>query len=231
MFYDTSILINVGSSGVSPPPVPTIALRSFSSLTYATRVGSTVPAPSSIVNGDILIAVMFAAFGAPLDPDTITPPAGFVEFGVATAVVDNNLFGNVLIYWKRANNESGNYGFDQTENLSTEIYMGSYSGCKAAGTPLNATMNNIGTGANSVGLSIDTTKVNSWLLYFGQNWGDGSPSAPSAPAAMVEDFSGVILYAAHKLELIAGATGDVLQANHNTGSNPWSTRMVELLAA
>ena len=206
---------------------PTIAFRSLTNTTYASRVSTTLTPPAGLTNGDILIATLLIARGtAPFTPSL---PAGFAEFGTATQVTDGGLVADLHIYWKRAASESGDYVFTTvTTEHNTQGVMKAYSGCKASGTPLAATSNNTGTGSAASGTSITTTAANSWLLYVAHDW--EATSALTPPTGMTERFDNLV-YVADQLIAAAGATGTRSQTNANTGTGRWAVRMVELLAA
>ena len=206
-----------------------IAVHSSSSTTYASRTNTTVTAPASISDGDILVCTIFA--GAATTAPTVTGPTGWTAFGTATSVTDGSSFNaKFWTFWKRAASESGNYTFTHTA-ASSQAFIAAYSGCLASGTPLGATLNNSASaGQTSTGLSITTTAANSWLLYEAHCWGDGAMSNPSSPT-MTADLNSTLIGSWHLLIATASATGNVTQTNGNTTSDPWATRMVELLAA
>jgi len=206
---------------------PTIAFRSQTNTTYASRVSTTLTPPAGLTNGDILIATIFVGRGsAPMNPSL---PGGWAEFGTKTAVTDGGFYGDLHIYWKRAASESGDYLFTTGITAhSTQGLLKAYSGCKATGTPLAATSNNTGTGTAEVGTGITTTAANSWLLYEAHNWEGTGTLTP--PAGMTERLD-ILVYSADELITAAGPTGNRSHANVNAGANPWAVRMVELLAA
>src|SRR5882672_6501510 len=103
--------------------------RSDSFIDYGSRSNTTVPAPPAIVDGDNLYIVMM--IGASPTSPAVTPPPGFVEvldppypITVGTGI---GFEVKVRLFWKRANSESGSYGFIHT-TASTSAYMVSVLG-------------------------------------------------------------------------------------------------------
>jgi hypothetical protein len=211
-----------------------IALRSQSSLGYATRANSTVPKPATVVASDIVLMQFFAGLLGSSPPTPTLVPSGFTAFGTATEVIDTSGFrGQERIYWKRATaSEPATYDFLHT-TMNTEVAVFSLSGCLSSGTPIgpNTTNNSGDNGVNqlSTGLSITTTAAGSWLMYLGHNW---SASAGAVPPGMTQLFN-TLQFGAYELRATAGATGDRVQnpnGNSLSGANMWAARMIELLA-
>lgn len=215
----------MGAAGGGGPPDPTIAFRSLTSTTYASRTDTTLAAPAGLADNDILVAVILVGRGS--SPFAPTPPAGFVAFGTATSVTDGVFVVDLYVFWKRAASESGSYTFTHAAQSSQGL-LKAYSGCLTSGTPLNATANNTGTGTTSIGSSITTTDFNSFLLFESHEW-DGT-GGRTPPTGMSERFDS-LQYSADELITAIGATGARSYTNANSNpSFPWAVRMIELLA-
>lgn len=209
---------------LTPGTLANIALRSQSNTTYASRTNTTITAPSGIADGDILLAAIFCGRQSN-DPATPTL-SGWTQIGTATLVNDAGGFrGSLFLFYKRASSESGDYTFTHIA-MSTQGWMGAFSGAIATGSPIGAASANNGTGSTSTGTGITTTVNGSWLLYLAHDWIGGGALSP--PSGMTERFDGLV-YAATELRATAGATGNRTQTTANASGDPWAARMVELL--
>lgn len=206
-----------------------IAIRSVGTiLTYGTRTNSTLVAPASIANGDILVAAIYTES----NPTAPTPsaPGGWSTLGSTTSVTDPGGFNEKFsVWWKRCASESGNYTFTHASTTSNGVIV-AYSGCLASGTPFGTPVDNTGSGTTSTGNSVTTTAANSWLLLESHSSAGGGITPPTGMTERV-DSSGQPVYVADELIAAAGATGTRAFSNGNPGGYPWAVRMVEMLAA
>jgi hypothetical protein len=204
-----------------------IAFRSIASTTYASRTNTTVTAPASIANDDILIAAIFA--GANAGAPAITPPTGFTELlRSPTQATDMTFFGQFHVYWKRAASESGSYVFTHATG-STQAGIVAISGVPSTGTPIftysvNSLVNAIG--ATTTATGITTGAANDLLLYIAHDWAGGGALSP--PTGFTERLDGLI-YIADKIQASAGASGNVTQTNGNsTVIGNWAAFLLDI---
>ena len=215
------------------PYTGNIAFRSLVSTTYASRVNTTLTAPTGLADNDIMVMTLLVAFGG--TPPVPTPPTGWTEFGTATDIVGSSE-ANLRIYWKRAASESGSYTWTHT-SANTQGVLKAYSGCIISGTPLGATANNSGLSANAAAgtnytsvSSITTTAANSYLLFESHD-GQGIGTLIPSPG-MTTRFNGLVFSADQPLSLgVSAATGPRKMLNGNSATiDPWAVRMIELLS-
>lgn len=211
------------------------AFRSIASVTYASRTNTTVTPPSGIVNGDILIAVIFC--GAAGSVPAVTLPSGFTIISTPTVVADTGSFtGRLTLAWKRAASESGNYVFTHAA-CSTQAYVAAYSGAIASGSPIDVSSSNSsgnaptigGVGQTTTALSVTPTPADDLLLYIAHDWNGTGTLTP--PTGMTERFDSLV-YTADQALSSSSATGDRIQTNGNGASGePWAAWLVALKAA
>ena len=209
----------------------TVAFRSLTSTTYASRTNTTLTAPAGLANGDILLAAIIT--GANNPGVASTPPAGFTALpGSPTTVFDaGGFYGKLAVYKKVAASESGSYTFTHATASSQGVLL-AVSGADGT-SPVDVSSSNFsGTGATGGGntttaTGVTTTNPADLLVYLAHDWtGSG---ALSPPAGFTENFDS-LLYVGTKLLTAAGATGSVTQTNGNPNNpgNPWAAYLIAI---
>jgi hypothetical protein len=163
-----------------------IALRSQSANTCgATRTATPIVlAPSSVVNGDLLIAVV----SANNNTNVFTKPdASWTEF--AGSPFHDTASATIAVFWKVANNESGNYNFPVSGGTARSwcTWLGVYSGADTTNvpdvTPTTATSGTIP--------SMTTTTTGCALIAIATHSGSAGQvvtfTPPSSPGTFVEE--------------------------------------------
>jgi hypothetical protein len=215
--------------------VNAIARRSFNSIDYASRTNTVIPAPGTIVNGDILL-IWFSVAAATTAP-TPTPPAGFTVAPGSWPIseTDAGSFNmKSYVWWKVAASESGSYTVTHAVGSST-AFIGAYSGADQT-TPLAPTpVQNTGTSSPSTGLSVTTPRNGSMVVYCEHDWGD-TANTLTQPTGTTPTFAkvwqGIIGYVADGVLASAGATGINTMTNNNASSSElWATAMVVIQPA
>jgi Right handed beta helix region len=215
-----------------------VAVGSTSTLALGNRTNSTVTAPASIANGNLLLAFVAAGATAGSAP-TVTGPAGWTKysgspFSMTDAVGTYQMGFNV--FWKIASSESGSYVFTHSA-ADTQAIMYRITGNDTT-TPLtpaltSATNNgnspsNVGKTATATGLT--TTTPNSLVIYAVCLWdgGPGTPPTGSTPT-FTERLDTGALYLADGVLATAGATGNKANASAftaQTNTSPWYALLV-----
>ena len=167
--------------GPGPGTAHTIhpAFVNFTANVNAAGVDSTfvMTAPSSIVNGDMLIAGLSTSGSS--NGTTINPPAGWsscvAAFDAAGAAP------RTLVFTKIAKNESGNYTFTVTGGIGTSFFSGSIAHFKntVAGTDVCGA-GNTGTGTTATALSVNSATAFDYLVFIGTSDGLGTLGIPAA---------------------------------------------------
>ncbi|CDM57664.1 putative mannose-sensitive agglutinin [Rhizobium favelukesii] len=207
-----------------------IAFRSISSTTYASRANTAVTAPAGIVNGDILIAIIFLGQSGGTAPTAPTAPSGFTQIGTGTSVTESGnsfsaLFG---VYWKRAASESGSYTFTHS-TASSQAAIAVYSGALSSGSPVDVLSQNSGTlspGTTATATGVTTTAANDLVIYAGHNWDATGTLSP--PTGMTERVDSLV-YIADVAQPSAGASGNKTQTL--ASNNPWAAFLVAIKEA
>ena len=212
------------------------AVVSVSSLAYASRTNSTIPAPATISDNNILIA-----FGYGVASGGITAPTGFAlwaeaTYDTSTPGSDDNA-GHQVCYWKRAASESGDYTFSHS-SASTNWWMANCSGAVTSGTPEDpapvVTLGN-GPGApdNAVGTGLTTTVDGDLVIASLSSWDDLAAMSP--PTDFTENYDNgaatSTMYGCSLVKSPAGAVGDMTFDNTTALGNGWSIIVVSLKAA
>jgi hypothetical protein len=189
------------------------AIRSYgTALASGSRTNSTLPAPSSITNGDVLVA--FLQVGGSTSP-AVTKPAGWTEitstgYPITYSRADPWEVKN-HVYWKVASSESGNYLFTHSAGTSEGIVF-AVSGANTT-TPINPTAtafadsNNSLTTVTAPGL---TTAVDDSVVFFlAGDWNDMTTSPPTGSTPTFTEYrDGEVFYVAAGVMGARGATGD-----------------------
>lgn len=193
--------------------------------TGAARTTSTVTAPASIADGDILLFYLLCDTNG-----TVTLPTGFTNFTGSPYNNAGYLGAGLWIFaaWKRAASESGNYSATHTSR-STAGMMAAYRGCIASGTPTDATpTTNQGTSTTPTWTGVTTATDGTLLVAYG----NGDTTAGTSSSTMTErnDFNAApdsgMLY--DIVQTSAGATGN---KTATITSQNWMTFLVPLKIA
>ena len=214
-----------------------VAIRSSSTLSNALRTNSTVTAPASIVNDDVLCCLLIV--GNTTSP-AVTPPTGWTEWTTTPWPITYSKADpwevKVRLFTKVASGESGNYTFTHA-SAYTEAVMYALSGADTA-TPLSPNpTGQTGTGLTSTALSITPTVNDSFIVFAAGAWDAAGPSTP--PTGTTPTFterydpgSGGIFYVADGVLATAAATGNKSYTNANTNSEqPWGAGLICVQAA
>lgn len=204
-----------------------VAVRSFTSTTYASRTNTTLTAPSGLADNDILLAAVFV--GVSGTAPSVAAPSGFTALpGSPTSVTDVYGFnGKLNVFWKRAASESGSYTFSHSSASSQGLLL-AISGAVTSGSPIDASSNNTGVGNTSTATGVTTTVPNDLLLYIAHDW--EGVGALSPPSGFTEIFDSLI-YSARMSQATAGASGSKTQTNGNLYDEPWAAWLVAVKPA
>ncbi len=193
-----------------------IAFRAVASATGATTDTVTIAKPTGTVDGDVMIAMLYAETGG----QDCTPPAGWT---VITPRIDSTNF-SMHTFWKRASGEGASYNFTETGNAWGEGFIASYSGCLDSGNPIDATgTGNSGNSGTATASAIVTTSDGAMLLYMANEF---SVVTHTPPGGMSErlDLNGRTL--ADVIQTTANSSGS--QAATLSGSAEWLCVLVAL---
>ena len=211
-------------------------IETTSTVSYAARTNTTITAPSGIVNGDVLLAILdIGQSSAP----TVTPPSGFTEITTTGWPMAINAADpwqvRVRAYTKIASSESGNYTFSHSSAYS-EAIMYRISGADTT-TPVNPNpTSGSGNSTTSIAPGITTPRNNSVVVFVSGAWNAAGPTTP--PTGTTPTFTeyfdggaGGVFYSAAGVLATAGATGDKSNTNGNGNSWPWVAGLICIQAA
>jgi hypothetical protein len=213
---------------IKPDGAPdTPSFRSFSPLAFGSHTSpSVIPAPPSIVDGDILIAALNITTPSGGTQSDITPPSGFTAVATATEVL-SGVYVKQHVWWKRASSESGSYSFphDGGTTRSTSGAITVYPGCISSGSPIDTYSTNNGTGSTATALSVTTTAANDILVIAGHNFDALEVTTPVG--FTTRNFGISVLH--DGIQVAAGASGDKVYTS-GSGTAPWQAWLIALLA-
>ena len=202
-----------------------MAWETFGSTTYAARTNTTITAPASIADGDILL-MEFVRYGTAAP----TFPAGWtIVTDFPYQYTDDTLL-DVWWLWKRASGESGNYTITHS-SASTQGWIGRASGRIATGDPVavkSFTENTDFTTtltAPTITTPVDDCDI-AWLGC-GYDAINGSTPPTGTTPTFTERLDGVLVYVATGTLASAGATG--AKANSNPSTSDSVAGMIALL--
>lgn len=215
-----------------------IAVGSVSNTpTYGTRTNSTITAPSSIANGDLLVAVLHAGNSSGTAV-TVTPPAGFTE--VTNSPIAETFSGYTIashVYYKVASGESGNYTFSHS-SADTEGYMYRLTGADTSTpidvTPATAVANLVNNGTTTELATITTVTNGAFIIAQDSAWdAPGAGNWSGTTPTLTTRRTGSISKLADGTLATAGATGARTRTNGNTGGGnlPWVSIIVAIRPA
>jgi hypothetical protein len=188
-----------GGGVVGPAPV----LASSSSKASGTVTTTSLPVPTGVAAGDVVLVHMYLEATS-----AVTPPAGFTEVTFATSPTTTGTVSIQRVFWKRATGaDTGTYDFTHA-SAWTNATASRWTGCAAPGTPFEvatgAQRSTTGTTAPTV--SATTTGANEVLVYglTNRTTADYTP-----PTGFTEIYDGGELETAYQTQASAGATGSV----------------------
>jgi hypothetical protein len=179
---------------------------SSSNTTYASRTNTTVTAPASIADNDVMIAYIITA--AASEAPNPTAPAGWTEIDAAIDVSDTSAFNlEARTYIKVASGESGDYTWTHS-SASSQGAIAVFRGVDTT-TPQDATSTAANQQSSTRTWTGLTTATNAaWLVAFGSDWADFS-AALTPPTGMTERIEvNPLIYLATEEIATAGATGN-----------------------
>ena len=205
--------------------------------TYGNRTNSTITAPSSISNGNLLVAILHAGNSAGTAV-SVSAPAGFTE--VTNSPVSQTYGGYTIashVYYKVASGESGNYTFSHT-TADTEGYMYRLTGADTSTpidvTPATSVANLSNNGTTTALASITTGSAGAFIIAQDSAWdGPGSGDWDGTTPTLVVRRQGSISKLYDAIQSSAGATGARTRTNGNTGGGdlPWVSIVVAIRPA
>ena len=205
--------------------------------TYGTRTNSVITAPTSIANGDLLVAVLHAGNSSGTAV-TVTPPAGFTE--VTNSPIAETFSGYTIashVYYKVASGESGNYTFSHS-SADTEGYMYRLTGADTSTpidvTPATSVANLVNNGTTTELATITTVTNGAFIIAQDSAWdAPGSASWSGTTPTLTTRRTGSISKLADGTLATAGATGARTRTNGNTGGGnlPWVSIIVAIRPA
>jgi hypothetical protein len=212
------------------PPAGDITFVAASNTTYASRTTTTVTKPTGTADGDVILLGIFN--GNTTEAVDPTPPAGFtILTGLPAGATDGGFEVETRIYWKVASSEGASWDFTHSTS-TTQGFAVTYRNVDT-GTPIdvNCTYNS-GTGATSTATGVTTVTDGAMLVFMGHDWGVGSANL-TPPTGFTERIEvNLLMYVADKLTTTAGATGNAVMTNNNSGgSDTWAAVLVALRPA
>ena len=221
-----------GNSNVAS--VVSIATITFGSagtyLTYGAKANSTLVAPASIANGDLLIAYLVVGLSGAAPPTPVAP-AGWSEL-TGSPLSDNASGFQVQyhVYYKIAASEAGNYTFTHASASTCGVVM-RYVGVDTS-TPFSPTpTSNTGTGVTATATGFTTVAANTFVIFtehdFGDNTNDTVVPVGSTPT-FTERTDTVLLYIADGTLAAAGATGNKSHTCNNVAGSSWGAYLIGL---
>ena len=183
-----------------------IAFGNHNYVFQASTADIIIPAPTGIVDDDILVAVMGNSSSA---AGSYTPPdVSWTNLSTTSGGYDGS-YRYASIFWKRASSESGDYTFTTSSQMDWGIIQ-IVKGCISTGSPIdvytNTLYNTLDTIIRAVGITPTTT---AGLLWVGMSW-DRAITKPSE-FTQLDYQSGNYNYVnwAYKLNQSPVATGNV----------------------
>ena len=204
--------------------------------TYGTRTNSTITAPSGIVNGNVLVAILHVGDGTALPALAVTPPAGWTEVPnspTAQAKADPYTIAT-HVFVKVASGESGNYTFNHT-SADTEGYMYRLTGADTT-TPIDVTpvvnaSNGITNGGTTNYPTITTVTNGAFMIYAESDWDAvGANSVTGTAVTITRRRAGTISLISDGTMTTAGALGAGSRTGVNGGDNAsaWASIVVAI---
>lgn len=198
-----------------------IAFRNASGVAYAGGGSVTIDKPSGVVDGDIMLAVIYH------ENDTM---ASVPENWALISHVDAG-GASISSYWKRAASEGANYTWNATSN-NIGGSIAAYSGGLASGSPIDTSSENTGTNSTLTWTGITTTVAGAMLIGLMMKVSGGTTAdaaTASAPLTNNErtdvDGTGIL----DGIQASAGSSGD--KTVTLSGWIQWAAHLVALKPA
>lgn len=209
-----------------------VAFGSISNTTYAARTNTTVTAPASIANGDLLIAQLILVHTTvPADPTGI--PSGWTQIGSYQTATAGGASAKIGIWYKIAASESGDYTWTHANaEWGTQGLIARYTGV-SSGSPINASSSLAESPASTTrtATGVTTTVANCMALFIGWDWAD-TANALSPPSGMTERLEvNPLSYVAEVAVPSAGATGNKSHVCNSVSGFPRGAWLVALTPA
>jgi hypothetical protein len=211
-------------------------VQTVSALATGTRTNSTVTAPASIADGDILVYGL--AIGAAAGGTTATPPTNFtaptgVPISYTWTSVDT--YAVRLYFWtKKASGESGNYTATHSA-ADTTAFMWRISGAdQTTWVDQNPTTfaSNGGLAGSTIPVPTQTPTVDGCaLLWLGGTWDGFGAATPSTDFTERRNVVTESFYAQDSIQATAGATGTVTVTSTQATERPRAGMMLAIRAA
>lgn len=176
-------------------------------LTGASSTTGAIAVPAGAAAGKVALLHLYKE-----NTDTVTWPSGFTECTSSPVVVTGGNAHNQHIAWKRLTGaDSGTYSASWTNSAWREAVATLFTGCVAAGTPLEVLGFAVdGTAQTSTPVVSGTTSgVDRLLVWSGTNWGEGAWTAPAGWTKRSGEPAAATLANASLAQAVAGATGSV----------------------
>ena len=209
---------------------------SQSTINQGSRTNTTITAPASIADNDIL-RIFFWLAAEPGPPPTPTPPTGFSQLLASTTLTGLGGTGNgelrVWLWEKRAATESGDYTVTHDSAFSL-AYMEVIRGAVASGSAEDfaATSNNQTNNSTYTATGGTTTVTGSFVTFFVGAWNTiGATPPPGTTPAYTERYDTTEGYAANGVMVPAGATGNEDASGAAQGATGGSTSVLASVKA
>lgn len=206
-----------------------ISFVSSSVTAFGPRTNTTITAPASIADNDLLILGIYT--GAASEAPDPTPPAGFTQQGTTTDQTGDSVNAEWRVYTKKAASESGNYTCTHS-SATTQAMMLVYRGVDTT-TPMDvtATTNTGVSSTTTTATGLTTVTAGAMLVMMERSWSGSTAQTP--PTGMTERVESVVMYAADEIIAAAGATGNRAHTNSNSGGDAglWAVVLLALRPA
>jgi hypothetical protein len=170
----------------------------------------TIPVPSGVAAGDIIVVFAYIE-----TTQAVTPDTGFVEATNSPAVVTGTQAHDLRVFWKRATGaDSGSYAFTIAAGLAWRMAVAMrFTGCVSHGNPWDVTTSAIKTttttGATPA-VSTTTKGGDRLLVWVGSFYnGDSSCTQPSGWTERADISGGVALDIATLAQPLQGASASI----------------------
>jgi hypothetical protein len=210
-------------------PDPTPVHESHGTVAYVTSTQTSIPVPSGVVAGALLVVQVGREYATAGPPGAIVPPSGAGTWVLKSEVTVPNGTDTVhqAVYYKYATGaDSGSYVFTWTGSVSAHGSAHRISGGPTSGDPFSGFDHEVAGSAqtNAPTTQIADTVVDNVLLVWLCDGYVGN-SAYTPPSGFTEVFEAVNLSAAWKTQPAQGDTGAL------TGSNGGSDRKPAFLGS
>lgn len=204
---------------------------------HGSRTNTTITAPTGIVNGNLLVAVLFVGHASALPLLAVTPPAGWTEETNSPSGIDDTdpYEVSVRVYHKVASGESGDYTFTHAA-AETQGYMYRLTGADTS-TPIDATpvatQYTSPNGQTTTYGSVTTVTNGCFLIFAECDWdGPGSGTVSGTTPSIALRRAGTVTWLGDGSQTTAGATGSRTRTNGNSSTfGRWASIVVPIRPA